>query len=120
MRRVLVVDDDHDILKMVRHILVQHYDVVTADDGQLGLEKALEQPHPDLIVTDVAMPNLDGLEMAQALKAQAETKNIPVIFLTSRDQPADVIDGIKAGARHYITKPFKMSELLATVSKILG
>ena len=94
-------------------------DVVTAVDGQDALEKA-RAGRPDVVVTDVMMPRMDGFTLAKQMKATPELANVPVVMLTARTGPRDVIAGINAGARFYVTKPFKTDELVAKVRKALG
>jgi DNA-binding response OmpR family regulator len=117
---VLVVEDDADIRDLVRYRLERTgYRVITAPDGEIGLALALEHT-PDLAILDVMMPKMDGLQLASQLKADARLRGVPIIFLTGRDSPKDVVQGINMGARHYLTKPFKIPDLLAKVAKTLG
>jgi CheY-like chemotaxis protein len=95
-------------------------DVVTATDGQDALDKARSGPPPDVIVTDLMMPRMDGLALAKELKTLPALAKVPVVMLTARTGPKDVIAGINAGARFYVTKPFKTEELLVKVRKALG
>jgi DNA-binding response OmpR family regulator len=116
---VLVADDDQAISKMVERVLVRDFDVVVADDGPGALALATKS-RPDLMILDVMMPGLDGFQLALRLRSVPDLKNVPIIFLTARDGPLDTIKGIQAGARHYITKPFKIDDLISRVKKILG
>jgi len=93
---------------------------VTAIDGQDALEKARSGPPPDVIVTDVMMPRMDGIALARQLKTEPRLAQVPVVMLTAKTGPRDVIAGINAGARFYVTKPFKTEELIAKVRKALG
>jgi DNA-binding response OmpR family regulator len=79
-----------------------------------------QQPAPRLIVTDVMMPRLDGMQLVARLRAEPRLAAIPVIMLTAKGTPRDVIQGINSGVRHYITKPFKQDDLLSKVKKTLG
>jgi len=117
--RILVAEDDPDLLRMLEHIMRALGDVVTAFDGQDGLEKA-QAVRPDVIVTDVMMPRMDGYTFAKQLKAIPALANVPVVILTAKTGPRDVISGINAGARFYVTKPFKTDDLVAKVRKALG
>ncbi len=90
-----------------------------ASDGLDGLMK-LEQLKPDLIVCDVMMPNLDGMEFVKAIKGHDGTQKIPIIFLTAKTDPRSMIDGINVGARFYVTKPFQLDDLLGKISRALG
>lgn len=117
--RILVVDDDPDLLKMLEVVMRTVGDVVTAIDGRDALEKA-QSAAPDVVVADVMMPRMDGLTLAKTLKNHPTLARVPVILLTARTGPRDVIAGINAGARFYLTKPFKTDELLTKVQRALG
>ena len=117
---VLVVEDDEDLLRLLVRVLEQaKFEVATATDGQSGLALAAGKPRPNLIISDIAMPDMDGLEMVRQIKQDPQMKPIPVIFLTAKETPGDIVAGIRAGARHYVTKPFRMPELLEKVRAIL-
>jgi len=118
-KRVLVADDDPSISRLLERILMQEYDIVTASDGRTALALA-SQMKPNLMILDVMMPGLDGFQLAGKVRTVPQLKSIPIIFLTARDGPLDTIKGIQAGARHYVTKPFKIDDLLAKVKKILS
>lgn len=118
-RRILVVEDDVTIVTMLRRVLEPTYEVAVAGDGMDGLSAALKRPLPDLIISDVMMPRLDGYSMVAHLRKQS-VERIPVIFLTAKGDPKSVVTGITVGARHYITKPFRVEELLDKVRKVLG
>jgi CheY-like chemotaxis protein len=118
--RILVAEDDPDLLKMLEVVMRTIGDVVTAVDGQDALEKARTGPAPDVIVTDLMMPRMDGLALAKQLKTLPALAKVPVVMLTARTGARDVIAGINAGARFYVTKPFKTEELLVKVRKALG
>jgi DNA-binding response OmpR family regulator len=117
--RILVAEDDPDLLKMLEHVMRSLGEVVTAKDGQDALEKARARM-PDVVVTDVMMPRMDGLTLAKQLKHDPSLARVPVVMLTARTGPRDVIAGINAGARFYVTKPFKTEELILKVRKALG
>jgi CheY-like chemotaxis protein len=116
---ILIVEDDLDLLKMLTRMLEPIGDVVTATNGADALERILAGMRPDLIVTDVMMPRMDGLELARRLRNEPKTAKTPVIMLTAKNAPLDVIKGINAGARSYLTKPFKHDELVSKVKKAL-
>jgi DNA-binding response OmpR family regulator len=118
-KRVLVADDDPSISRLIERVLGREYDVYAASDGTGAISLA-EKVRPHLMVLDVMMPGMDGFAVAQRIRAVPELKNTPIIFLTARDGPLDTIKGIQAGARHYMTKPFKIDDLLSKVKKILG
>ena len=115
---VLIVDDNADIRAYLRHILQQHYQVNEASDGQQGLALANEIV-PDLIVSDVMMPVMNGLEFCQRVKSSLATSHIPVILLTARALSQHQIEGYESGADAYITKPFSADLLLARISNLL-
>jgi DNA-binding response OmpR family regulator len=118
--RILIVEDDADIARLLARYLGQRYDVETACDGEAGLAILLRPPPPDLLISDIMMPKLDGLSMVTKMRKVLATTRPPVIFLTAREQPADVVAGIRAGARHYLTKPVKLDDLDKKVRKALG
>lgn len=105
---------------MLEKVLSQHYDVSLASDGRQALVLAAQPPRPALLLLDVMMPGLDGHAVAAEVKKHPELKSVPIIFLTAKSGATDVIKGIQSGARHYITKPFKIDEVLAKVKKALG
>jgi two-component system, OmpR family, response regulator MprA len=116
MAIVLIVDDDQKVLDMLRRTLTYDgYEVVTAVDGQMALQVAQEQ-RPDLVVLDWRMPGLDGIEVAQRLKAADGT---PILMLTARDTIDDRVMGLDAGADDYLVKPFAPAELLARLRALL-
>jgi DNA-binding response OmpR family regulator len=118
-KRVLIVEDDDAIATMLSKMLGQTYEVERAPDGQQGLAAATRLT-PQLVILDVMMPGLDGYATAQQIRAVPKLKNVSIIFLTAKGGPMDVVKGIQSGARFYLTKPFKMEELLAKVRKALG
>ena len=119
-KKILLVDDSSTVLLMERMILSKHeYDVVTARDGQEGVEKALVEK-PDLILMDVVMPRMDGFEACRRLREQEDTKSIPVIMVTTRGELASVETGYTSGCNDYVTKPINGLELLAKVKSCLG
>lgn len=118
-RRVLIVEDDEPTRRLLAITLRRNYDVLIAADGMEGLELAFTQPPPDLIVTDVMMPRLDGLQMVKEIKRRDPSRKVPVIFLTAKAGAADVAAGIGAGARHYLVKPVRLAALEDMVKSIL-
>ncbi len=118
--RILLVEDDPDITRLLGRYLGQRYTVETAVDGEAGLAILLRPPPPDLLITDVMMPKMSGLAMVEKMHKILPLGRPPVIFLTAKDQPADVVAGIRAGARNYLTKPVKFDELDRKVKKALG
>jgi signal transduction histidine kinase/DNA-binding response OmpR family regulator len=116
---VLVVDDNDDVRIYITSLLAAEYDVKQAADGQQGLEKAIKEV-PDLIICDVMMPVMDGLEMCDRVKRETATSHIPVILLTARTQEDQRAEGYDYGADAYITKPFSGKVLLARVKNLLA
>jgi DNA-binding response OmpR family regulator len=118
--QILVIEDDPSVRMLLdKSLRSRGYEVVTCDDGLAGLAM-LEQIQPDLIIVDIMMPRLDGMTFVKAIKGNQATKPIPVIFLTSNNDPKTMIAGINLGAKHYVTKPFQMDQLLGKVAKALG
>jgi DNA-binding response OmpR family regulator len=118
--RILIVEDDPDIARFLGRFLGLRYEVETAGDGEAGLAILRRPPPPDLVIADVMMPKLNGVAMVRKMRELLAPAPPPVIFLTARDRPADVVAGIQAGARHYLTKPVKLDDLDAKVRKALG
>jgi CheY-like chemotaxis protein len=116
---VLAVEDDQEVLVLLGRMLAPIADVELARDGVEALEVLNAGVTPDLIITDLMMPRMDGLTLAKQLKADDRLKRIPLIVLTAKNAPRDVVAGINAGARNYITKPFKIEELLDKVKSAL-
>ena len=119
MERVLLADDNADMREYVTRLLGVRYQVVTASNGSEALQSAVTEP-PDLILSDVMMPGLDGFELLKELRARAETKTIPVILLSARAGEESRVDGLGAGADDYLIKPFTARELLARVAAHLA
>ncbi|MGD0678963.1 MAG: response regulator [Polyangiaceae bacterium] len=117
---VVVVDDDADIRTMLVRALGTKYTVYEARDGLEARELLQLIPAPDAIVCDVMMPRLDGLGLVKLLRKDSTLQRVPVLFLTARGSATDVISGINAGARHYVTKPFKIAEVLAKIATMTG
>jgi DNA-binding response OmpR family regulator len=117
--RILVADDDPTIAAMLRRYLEREFDVDVAVDGPSAIALASKLPSPDLLLLDVMMPGLDGLGVAQRVRMLPQLARVPIIFLTAKTQPQDLIRGIQAGARHYVAKPFKLEDLLLKIRKSL-
>jgi DNA-binding response OmpR family regulator len=118
MSTVLVVEDDPAISNLLERALsAKGYTVHVADDGEAALLEC-SRIGPDIVVLDVNLPKLDGFQVAQQLKANAGLKHIPIVFLTAQDRPKDMIAGIQSGARHFVTKPFKLDDLLGKIKKL--
>lgn len=119
-KTVLVVEDDTATRELIVKALSTKYDVVSAPDALVASEKLGAMPPPDLIVCDVMMPKVDGFSFIKRIKANPDHKSVAVIFLTAKTAPANVVQGIQLGAKHYIQKPFSPVDLLAKIAKILG
>lgn len=119
-RTIMVVDDNPDIITIVKTILEgKGYQVLSASSGQ-ELLNLLTDRKPDLVILDIMMPEMDGLEVLGRLKAVTETASIPVILLTAKVQYEDVLGGYKLGADYYITKPFTSTQLVNGINLLLG
>ena len=116
---VLVVDDEEDILELLRFNLSKEgYHVICATTGERAVEMARSEL-PDLIVLDLMLPGMDGLEVAKFLKNAPETQNIPIVMLTAKGEESDVVTGLELGADDYISKPFSPRILVARVKAVL-
>jgi two-component system response regulator MprA len=116
---VLVVDDEHAIVDFISlGMRYEGFRVADAPDGLTGLELAARE-HPDVVILDVMLPDLDGLQVCQRLRAHPATANIPILMLTAKDEIRDRVTGLEAGADDYLTKPFSFEELLARVRALL-
>ncbi len=117
--KILIVDDEKDIVKLLEYNLKKEgFRTITAYDGNEALEKAGRE-HPDLILLDVMLPEVDGLEVCKQIKKNPATRAVPVIMLTARSQETDKVIGLELGADDYVTKPFGVRELLARVKALL-
>ena len=115
MIRVLIVDDEPQLLRALRiNLTARHYDVVTAADGAQALKAAGEQ-HPDLVVLDLGLPDLDGVDVIRALRRWTP---VPIVVLSGRTGSRDKVDALDAGADDYVTKPFGVDELLARIRAV--
>ena len=119
--RVVCIEDEHEMIDLVRLILGRKgFEVIGADGGVEGLE-TVRREKPDLVLLDLMMPDMDGWEVYQQIKADEELRNIPVVVVTAKAQSIDKVLGLHiAKVDDYITKPFGPQELLESVEKILG
>ena len=115
---ILLVEDNAGIRELLRLTLRVDYRTAEATDGSEGVAAA-RRLHPDLIISDVAMPEMDGYQLVEAVKQDVEISHIPIILLTARAASEDRIDGLRIGADAYLTKPFNHNELLARVANLL-
>jgi DNA-binding response OmpR family regulator len=117
--KILIVDDEEDILELVRYNLAREgYQTLCAAGGQEAL-KLVRQTAIDLMVLDLMLPDVDGLEVARQLKADSRSADLPIVMLTAKGEEADIITGLELGADDYITKPFSPKILLARVKAVL-
>jgi DNA-binding response OmpR family regulator/two-component sensor histidine kinase len=116
--RILIVEDDFQLLQLLQNLLAEYYEVVTAENGQTALEY-LKQKRIDLVVSDVMMPVMDGLTLCKTIKSELVTSHIPVILLTARAGNEPLIEGLETGADGYITKPFHPKHLQLSIEKLL-
>jgi two-component system KDP operon response regulator KdpE len=115
MTRILVVDDEPQLLRALRiNLRARSYDIVTADDGATALRSA-ERDRPDLIVLDLGLPDMDGVDVIRELRAWSP---VPIVVLSGRADSHDKVDALDAGADDYVTKPFNLEELLARVRAV--
>ena len=115
MKKILLVEDDEAILANVEFILTEHgYNIVTAKDGIWGFETAKKEL-PDLIISDILMPGIDGFELKKRIDSDKKTKSIPFIFLTAKTDIQDLRAGMNLGADDYLMKPFKTEDLLKAI-----
>ena len=118
-RKILVIEDDDDIVELLTYHLVREgFLVFTATSGENGLEAAKRNP-PQLILLDLMLPGIDGLEVCRLLRANDRTAAIPIVMLTAKGEEADVVAGLEVGADDYVTKPFSPAVLVARVRNIL-
>ncbi|AKJ63569.1 response regulator [Kiritimatiella glycovorans] len=116
---LLAVEDEEDILELVRFNLARNgYEVGTAATGEEAL-KSVGKRKPDLIILDLMLPGLDGIEVCRQLKSGSETADIPVVMLTARGEESDIVTGLEIGADDYITKPFSPRVLMARIKAVL-
>jgi two-component system, OmpR family, alkaline phosphatase synthesis response regulator PhoP len=117
--QILVVDDEDDLLELVRYNLTKEgYEVACVGSGEEAL-KAVRKQSPDLIVLDLMLPAVDGLEVCRRLKADARTRDVPIIMLTAKSEEGDMIAGLDRGADDYIAKPFSPRVLSARIKALL-
>ena len=115
---VLVVEDNPDVREYIRDALFHEFNIAEAVNGEQGLRKA-EKIIPDLIVSDVMMPKMDGIEMLKQIKNDTKTSHIPVILLTAKSEQTDKLEGLGIGAEAYLTKPFDIKELLVRIKSLI-
>jgi CheY-like chemotaxis protein len=117
-KTIVVVDDDGATRAMIARALSPAYAIVEAETGLGALELLGRIPPPSVIVLDVMLPEVDGVTIARKLKGHPTLKDVPIVFVTAKSAPADVLEGIGAGAKHYLTKPFSVAALVQAVEKL--
>lgn len=117
--KILIVDDEQDLVKLVRfHLEKDGYKVISAFNGEDALFLARKE-RPELIILDLMLPSIDGLEVCKKLKTDTELANIAIVMLTAKGEESDITVGLKLGADDYVTKPFSPKELVARVQAVL-
>jgi two-component system phosphate regulon response regulator PhoB len=118
-KTILAIDDEKDILELLEYNLSKEgYKVLTTDSGEAALD-ILQKNQPDLILLDLMLPGIDGLEVCRVTKENTLTKHIPIVMLTAKGEEADIVAGLEIGAEDYITKPFSPRILLARIRAVL-
>ena len=116
---ILIVDDEEDIIELIQYNLKNEgYSILTADAGEQAI-KIAKQARPDLIVLDLMLPGMDGLEVTRYLRSNEETRDLPIVILTAKGEESDIITGLELGANDYISKPFSPKVLVARIRAIL-
>jgi two-component system phosphate regulon response regulator PhoB len=116
---ILIVDDEEDIRELVElNLRREGYQTLTCDTGERALE-LVDSKRPDLVVLDLMLPGVDGLEVCKRLKADPDTRQVPVVMLTAKGEEADIVAGLELGADDYVTKPFSGKVLVARVRRVL-
>lgn len=119
MAKLLIIEDDRSMLDLLRvHLKAVGHEVRTAPDAADGIRAILAEP-PDLILSDIAMPYLDGMELLRALRSDPMTRRIPVIFLTGRSDDDTLVKARQLGADDFLTKPIQVEDLLSSIDKVL-
>lgn len=119
-RKIILVDDDHDLVTVVKAELESMEYHVQCAFGCEGMFKLLEDEKPDLIILDIMMPQMNGLDALVRLKGAGKTSSIPVILLTAKDKYEDILHGYQLGADYYISEPFTRTQLVQGINLLLG
>jgi len=120
MALILIADDSPTEIYLLKKILEKHgHKIIVAEDGQQAIELTHSQK-PDLILMDVVMPNLNGFQATRQLSKDPDTRNIPIIIISSKDQKTDKLWGLRQGAKGYLSKPTNEKMLMLKVNKLLG
>jgi len=117
MKRILIVEDEESIRKLLKlNLELEGYEVVQADNGRKGIQYS-ENQHFDVIILDVMLPEIDGFDVCEQIRLH--NMEVPILFLTAKDSPADRVTGLKKGGDDYLTKPFNLEELLLRIQNLL-
>jgi CheY-like chemotaxis protein len=117
--RILIAEDDFGTREIIRRVLEKNqYDVITAENGEIALQKVFDEM-PDIILTDVVMPEMEGYDLCKRIKSHPQTRHIPVIMLTGQDELESELRGLEVGADDYILKPVEPKRLIARLTVIL-
>ncbi len=117
--RILIIDDEAHVVELMElAVEKEEFQIISACDGQGGLKKAVSEK-PDIILLDVNLPDISGLEVCKQLKSKEVTRNIPILFLSALSQEQDIQQGMAAGALAYVTKPFKVKPFLRQLRQIV-
>ncbi|NOZ77610.1 MAG: response regulator [Acidobacteria bacterium] len=120
MKRVFVVDDEPDVVELIETVLeLEGYGVESETNGRQALARILKDP-PDLVILDLMMPDLDGMELLKLLRAQPQGADVPVVIVSARTGQLDQMGSLQLGANAYICKPFSNRELVAQVEQLIG
>ncbi|HKK26331.1 MAG TPA: response regulator transcription factor [Gracilimonas sp.] len=118
-KTILVVDDEKDLLDLIEYNLKKEgFNVLKAENGEEGIERAKEF-HPDLVLMDIMMPKMDGMEAVEKMRKDDELKSIPIIFLTARSDEKTEVEGLNKGGDDYITKPISTTKLISRIKAVL-
>lgn len=117
-KNILIIEDEENIAKAEQLILQEHFNVHHAADGEKGLELA-KKIKPQLIILDLMMPKIDGIEVCKRIRQDKDLKSIKIVMVTAKDKPSDELRGMDTGADDYIMKPFEAEELVHVVNQVL-
>jgi len=118
-QKIIFIEDESDLREVIEHNLIREgYQVYSSSDGENGLQ-LIREKSPDLILLDLMLPGLDGLDVCRALKTDAITRAIPIIMVTAKGEESDIVLGLGIGADDYVTKPFSTKELIARIKAVL-
>ena len=119
-KKILVIDDDQRIVELIRHTVTMFgkYDVLVAYDGVQGLER-FQSERPDCVIVDVMMPRMDGFQVVRAIRGDGESAHTPLIILSALSEEVDQLTGKFSGVDEYMTKPFRLSVLCATLDRVM-